>query len=403
MSNREFTAQRTMLANAFATAGAELLEYMGVSSALAAIPNTEPPQYVVAGTLQMIAKALPPVSAAEKQTADLTDERAIYDLAAEHEANRNGLYGPVTFDATGLVDFARDIERAAIAAYLARQAQAAPAVPEQVPAIGRLLDEFSALPVLWGLNEPGALVRHSDVFKMLVAAGKTYLAAPSAAAPAAPEQVQDSQGNRTYMDDKQAHGWAWGQVKRDVGTNGWTVGEHFNYFGFFLHGWRYGRQYERQGTTAAPASQEGAHAALEAQAEEWSYSTDEERYHDPEPSRLAILQHALAEVEAADDGASQFWIGRNVRFTGKGNAGVIIDGLKEQAYDECGEFAETYLEDVTPAEEAELESLVTDWARRVDRSNFWTVSNTECFTIESAKAEIERLTPASAERSGDHE
>jgi hypothetical protein len=59
MSNREFTAQRTMLANAMATAGAELLEYMGVSSALAAIPNTEPQQYVVAGTLAMIAKVLP--------------------------------------------------------------------------------------------------------------------------------------------------------------------------------------------------------------------------------------------------------------------------------------------------------------------------------------------------------
>lgn len=59
MSNREFTATRTMLANAFATAGAELLEYMGVGAALAAIPNTEPPKYVVAGTLQMIAKMLP--------------------------------------------------------------------------------------------------------------------------------------------------------------------------------------------------------------------------------------------------------------------------------------------------------------------------------------------------------
>ena len=46
MSHREFNAQRTMLANAMATAGAELLEYMGVGAALAAIPNTEPPKYV---------------------------------------------------------------------------------------------------------------------------------------------------------------------------------------------------------------------------------------------------------------------------------------------------------------------------------------------------------------------
>jgi hypothetical protein len=59
MSNREFSATRTMLANAMATAGAELLEYMGAGGALAAIPNTEPQQYVVAGTLGMIGKMLP--------------------------------------------------------------------------------------------------------------------------------------------------------------------------------------------------------------------------------------------------------------------------------------------------------------------------------------------------------
>jgi hypothetical protein len=80
MSHREFNAQRTMLANAMATAGAELREYMNVGSALAAIPNTEPPKYVVAGTLQMIAKLLPSVDAApavqapSQVPAELTDE-----------------------------------------------------------------------------------------------------------------------------------------------------------------------------------------------------------------------------------------------------------------------------------------------------------------------------------------
>lgn len=64
MSHREFTATRTMLANAMATAGAELLEYMNVGAALAAIPNTEPPKYVVAGTLQMISKMLPGLESA---------------------------------------------------------------------------------------------------------------------------------------------------------------------------------------------------------------------------------------------------------------------------------------------------------------------------------------------------
>jgi hypothetical protein len=51
--------------------------------------------------------------------------------------------------------------------------------PAGQPMIGKLLDQFSELPVLWGLNEPGALVRHSDVFKMLVAAGKAAQASTS--------------------------------------------------------------------------------------------------------------------------------------------------------------------------------------------------------------------------------
>ena len=45
------------------------------------------------------------------------------------------------------------------------------------PIIGRLMDQISALPVLWGLNEPGALLRNSDVWRVLVAAGREQAAA----------------------------------------------------------------------------------------------------------------------------------------------------------------------------------------------------------------------------------
>lgn len=47
------------------------------------------------------------------------------------------------------------------------------------PIIGRLMDQVSALPVLWGLNEPGALLRNSDVFRVLVAAGREQAAIAS--------------------------------------------------------------------------------------------------------------------------------------------------------------------------------------------------------------------------------
>lgn len=48
------------------------------------------------------------------------------------------------------------------------------------PIIGRLMDQISALPVLWGLNEPGALLRNSDVLRVLVAAGREQVALAAA-------------------------------------------------------------------------------------------------------------------------------------------------------------------------------------------------------------------------------
>jgi hypothetical protein len=64
------------------------------------------------------------ITSEENCAGDLTDEQWIFDLAADHEARGNGLFGPVTFDATGLVNFARAIERAAIAAHIAKEPKA---------------------------------------------------------------------------------------------------------------------------------------------------------------------------------------------------------------------------------------------------------------------------------------
>lgn len=57
------------------------------------------------------------------------------------------------------------------------------------PIIGRLMDQISALPVLWGLNEPGALLRNSDVFRVLAVAGREQ-----ASIAAAPQVVADERG-----------------------------------------------------------------------------------------------------------------------------------------------------------------------------------------------------------------
>jgi hypothetical protein len=99
MSNREVNKARTMLANAFATAGAELLDYMGTAAALAAIPNTDPPRYVVAGTLAMIAKVLPSAEAPAAATV-LTDERII-NIATKAFAAGEMSWAGFTLDSDG--------------------------------------------------------------------------------------------------------------------------------------------------------------------------------------------------------------------------------------------------------------------------------------------------------------
>lgn len=60
------------------------------------------------------------------------------------------------------------------------------------------------------------------------------------------------------MTEEQAEKWAWKQVKLDVGTDGWTAGDSGNYFGFFLWGWRYRAQYERQRAAQLDGGQEGS-------------------------------------------------------------------------------------------------------------------------------------------------
>lgn len=68
---------------------------------------------------------------------------------------------------------------------------AANGVPDDQPLIGKLMDKLCFLPVLWGLNEPGALLRHGDVFRMLVDANREQVAVIATASPdAAPKDLE---------------------------------------------------------------------------------------------------------------------------------------------------------------------------------------------------------------------
>jgi hypothetical protein len=79
----EFETTRTALANAFAAAGAELLNYMGASATQAAIPDTQPQKYAIAGTLPGILQMAGKMMGEEGNIADLTEftQRSIRDHA----------------------------------------------------------------------------------------------------------------------------------------------------------------------------------------------------------------------------------------------------------------------------------------------------------------------------------
>ena len=64
--------------------------------------------------------------------------------------------------------------------------------------------------------------------------------------PAQPTLPDDERASPTFMDERQAQDWAWKAVRKDCDDGTWTTGEAGNYFGFFLHGWRYREQYEKQ-------------------------------------------------------------------------------------------------------------------------------------------------------------
>ncbi|MEW6022817.1 MAG: hypothetical protein AB1807_11825 [Pseudomonadota bacterium] len=133
----DINTKRTELANQMAAAGAAALDFNATAAVLAAIPDTEPQQYVAAGTPENIAAILPAtISPArrmrhgDRPTEALVfdepaatsgdapaDEQWMFDLAAECESRGAGLYGPITFTAQQLPNFVQAviarIERAA--------------------------------------------------------------------------------------------------------------------------------------------------------------------------------------------------------------------------------------------------------------------------------------------------
>lgn len=133
MSNQEFETTRTALANEFAEAGAKLLAYQPlVSTAVAAIPDTQPQKYAVAGTLpgilQMAGKMMGEEGTEQPNGMALgtvfKGADGLRKLADATEFWEHQPYGTRLYFGDGIADYLhRDVLRAAVA-YLSRQSAA---------------------------------------------------------------------------------------------------------------------------------------------------------------------------------------------------------------------------------------------------------------------------------------
>ena len=122
-------------------------------------------------------------------------------------------------------------------------------------------------------------------------------------APVQPVAVPEGVAEPTYMTEEQGRDWAWKDVKKDVGTIGWTAGDNGHFFGFFVHGWNYRGQFEKQ--RAAPAAQgDATQAEIDVRAErrrqinvEGRTADSDDRHIDCELARAAATYALCTEPE----------------------------------------------------------------------------------------------------------
>jgi len=114
---------------------------------------------------------------------------------------------------------------------------------------------------------------------------------------------------------------------------------------------------------------------------EYSYSTNEENY----IGNFDSPESAAAEAFYDDEDLQSVWVGENIKrpteFFVLGNH--IIESIQEQAYEEAGEYAESWLENLPKEKISELEKVIADWIDANDPPHFWTVTNVKEITREA--------------------
>lgn len=118
---------------------------------------------------------------------------------------------------------------------------------------------------------------------------------------------------------------------------------------------------------------------------QYSWSTDEETFHDQCDSVADAIVAAIDYIGDLEVGQT-IYIGEIIPVEAIQliDADSVIDNMSCQAFDLAGEPSEDYLGRVTKEQKAELEALIAAWADRVEKPAFWQIGKTYVHIVTGA-------------------
>jgi len=117
----------------------------------------------------------------------------------------------------------------------------------------------------------------------------------------------------------------------------------------------------------------------------WNFNKDEEVWHNSETSIEACIEEARLNIE--DEGQEVVYIGELDNYVPSIDAERIIDDLTEQAYDECGECSEGWLDGAETEElEEKLNEVLQEWLKKTNQApSFGKFKEIYCYDLKTGK------------------
>ena len=125
----------------------------------------------------------------------------------------------------------------------------------------------------------------------------------------------------------------------------------------------------------------------------WNFNEDEEVWHNSYPTIASCIEEAKREKEDREIAKNHVFIGEVEPYEPIVYADYLIDSIREQAYEECGECCEGWLDGLNREQEEILEErlnkVLIDWLEETNNSpSFGKFMKISKYNLETGK-EIE--------------